>query len=137
MWNGVCGRVDVWVGWVAMWNGVCGRVDVWVGWMCGSLYASMVPSFMLLCCIQLKYRNQVIIMELCTGGSLYEVIDSPENAYGVSETEFKQVIYDVGELLVYGFDDPLPGIVRDELSVGVLSKHALWREILESVDIFL
>ena len=36
-------------------------------------------------------------MELCTGGSLYEVIDSPENAYGVTETEFKQVIYDVGE----------------------------------------
>jgi len=38
-------------------------------------------------------------MELCTGGSLYEVIDSPENAYGLGESEFKQVIYDVGELL--------------------------------------
>ena len=36
-------------------------------------------------------------MELCTGGSLYEVIDSPENSYGLCETEFKQVIYDVGE----------------------------------------
>jgi TANK-binding kinase 1 len=35
-------------------------------------------------------------MELCTGGSLYDVIDSPENAYGLSEAEFKQVIYDVG-----------------------------------------
>lgn len=35
-------------------------------------------------------------MELCTGGSLYEVIDSPDNAYGLCETEFKQVIYDVG-----------------------------------------
>ena len=49
--------------------------------------------------LQLKYRNQVIIMELCTGGSLYEVIDSPDNAYGLSETEFKQVIYDVGECM--------------------------------------
>ena len=35
-------------------------------------------------------------MELCTDSSLYEVIDSPDNAYGLSETEFKQVIYDVG-----------------------------------------
>ena len=36
-------------------------------------------------------------MELCTGGSLYDVIDSPENAYGLCESEFKQVIYDVGK----------------------------------------
>ena len=42
-------------------------------------------------------QQKVIIMELCTGGSLYEVIDSPENAYGLGENEFKQVIYDVGE----------------------------------------
>lgn len=42
-----------------------------------------------------QHHNKVIIMELCTGGSLYEVIDSPENSYGLCETEFKQVIYDV------------------------------------------
>ena len=35
-------------------------------------------------------------MELCTGGSLYEVIDSPENAFGLDEAQFKQLIYDVG-----------------------------------------
>ena len=40
-------------------------------------------------------------MELCTGGSLYDVIDSPENAYGLSESEFKQVIYDVGKYVNY------------------------------------
>jgi hypothetical protein len=39
-------------------------------------------------------------MELCTGGSLYEVIDSPENAFGLSESEFKQVIYDVGKRML-------------------------------------
>ena len=38
-------------------------------------------------------------MELCTGGSLYEVIDSPENAYGLCEAEFKRLIYDVGKCL--------------------------------------
>ena len=36
-------------------------------------------------------------MELCTGDSLYEVINSPENAYGLSEAEFKQLISDVGK----------------------------------------
>ena len=38
-------------------------------------------------------------MELCTGGSLYEVIDSPENAFGLDETQFKQLIYDVGQFM--------------------------------------
>ena len=38
-------------------------------------------------------------MELCTGGSLYEVIDSPEHACGLDETQFKQLIYDVGQFL--------------------------------------
>ena len=44
-------------------------------------------------------QQNVIIMELCTGGSLYEVIDSPENSYGLNELEFKQVIHDVGKCL--------------------------------------
>jgi len=34
-------------------------------------------------------------MELCTGGNLYEVIDAPENAYGLSEQEFLRVMIDV------------------------------------------
>ena len=36
-------------------------------------------------------------MELCTGGNLYEVIDAPENAYGLSEQEFLRVMIDVGK----------------------------------------
>jgi len=36
-------------------------------------------------------------MELCTGGNLYEVIDAPENAYGLGEQEFLRVIIDVGK----------------------------------------
>ena len=34
-------------------------------------------------------------MELCTGGSLYHMLDEPENCYGVSEQEFKNVLHDV------------------------------------------
>jgi len=36
-------------------------------------------------------------MELCTGGSLYSILDDPENAFGVEENEFKQVLIDVGK----------------------------------------
>ena len=46
-------------------------------------------------------------MELCTGSSLYEVIDSPDNAYGLSETEFKQVIYDVGTYVCVRIIEPV------------------------------
>ena len=35
-------------------------------------------------------------MELCTGGSLYNMLDNPENAYGIPETEFFNVLNDVG-----------------------------------------
>ena len=37
----------------------------------------------------------IIVMELCNGGSLYEVIDAPENAYGLDENQFKRVILHV------------------------------------------
>ncbi len=35
-------------------------------------------------------------MELCTGGSLYNMLDEPENAYGLIEGEFFKVLVDVG-----------------------------------------
>ena len=35
-------------------------------------------------------------MELCTGGSLYNILDDPVNAYGVEEVEFFRVLHDVG-----------------------------------------
>ncbi len=34
-------------------------------------------------------------MELCNAGSLYEVIDSPINAYGLDEEQFKLVLVHV------------------------------------------
>lgn len=38
-------------------------------------------------------------MELCTGGSLFDILDAPENSNGIEENEFKQVLTDVGMLL--------------------------------------
>jgi TANK-binding kinase 1 len=40
-------------------------------------------------------------MELCNGGSLYEVIDSPVNAMGLEEQEFKLVMSDVAQGLAH------------------------------------
>ncbi|KAI6660188.1 hypothetical protein LOD99_10499 [Oopsacas minuta] len=44
---------------------------------------------------ELSSKRRVIIMELCTGGSLYNIIDHPENGFGLSEDELMSVIRDV------------------------------------------
>ena len=35
-------------------------------------------------------------MELCTGGSLFNILDDPENTYGLGETDFKFVLEHLG-----------------------------------------
>lgn len=37
-------------------------------------------------------RGKVIVMELCTGGSLFNILDNPENTYGLAESEFLLVL---------------------------------------------
>lgn len=37
-------------------------------------------------------RGKVIVMELCTGGSLFNILDDPENSYGLPENEFLLVL---------------------------------------------
>lgn len=37
-------------------------------------------------------RGKVIVMELCTGGSLFNILDDPENAYGLPQMEFILVL---------------------------------------------
>ena len=39
-------------------------------------------------------------MELCSGGSLFTMLENPTNAYGFQEEEFKQVVKDVGQYTV-------------------------------------
>ena len=36
-------------------------------------------------------------MELCSGGSLFTLLENPANAYGFTEDDFKQVVKDVGK----------------------------------------
>jgi TANK-binding kinase 1 len=40
-------------------------------------------------------RNDVIVMELCAGGSLYNVLEKPENYYGLEESEFLHFMKDL------------------------------------------
>ena len=35
-------------------------------------------------------------MELCTGGSLFNILDDPENSHGLDETEFQLVLQHLG-----------------------------------------
>lgn len=37
-------------------------------------------------------RGKVIVMELCTGGSLFNILDDPENTYGLPALEFRLVL---------------------------------------------
>ncbi|PSN34189.1 Serine/threonine-protein kinase TBK1 [Blattella germanica] len=37
-------------------------------------------------------KGKVIVMELCTGGSLFNILDDPENTYGLQEEEFLLVL---------------------------------------------
>lgn len=41
---------------------------------------------------QQESRGKVIVMELCTGGSLFNILDDPENTYGLEEREFLLVL---------------------------------------------
>ena len=41
--------------------------------------------------------SKVLVMELCTGGSLYGMLDDPSNANGLEEREFIKVVKHVGK----------------------------------------
>ncbi|KAI8488874.1 hypothetical protein Bbelb_333920 [Branchiostoma belcheri] len=60
-------------------------------------------------------RQKVIVMEICTGGSLYTILDEPENAYGLAEEEFKLVMKDVAAGMNYLREK---GIVHRDLKPG-------------------
>ncbi|XP_020631400.1 serine/threonine-protein kinase TBK1-like isoform X3 [Orbicella faveolata] len=44
---------------------------------------------------ELRSQNEIIVMELCSGGSLFTLLENPANAYGFTEDDFKQVVKDV------------------------------------------
>lgn len=47
-------------------------------------------------CRQLPSKKKVLVMEYCSGGSLLTLLEEPENAFGLAETEFLTVLQCVG-----------------------------------------
>lgn len=41
---------------------------------------------------EIESQHRVLIMELCTGGSLFNILDDPANSFGLEETEFLLVL---------------------------------------------
>ncbi|KAJ8302294.1 hypothetical protein KUTeg_021281 [Tegillarca granosa] len=50
---------------------------------------------------EIKTGNQVLIMEFCSGGSLYSMLDQSKYAYGFPEEEFLIVLNDIAEGMKY------------------------------------
>lgn len=46
---------------------------------------------------EVESQHKVLIMELCTGGSLFNILDDPINCYGLEETEFLLVLKHLGK----------------------------------------
>ncbi len=60
-------------------------------------------------------KERVIVMELCTGGSLFSVLDRPENSFGLPEEEFLIIVRDVSNGMKHLQDK---GIVHRDLKPG-------------------
>ena len=48
---------------------------------------------------QTRSPDEVVIMELCEGGSLQHVLDQPENYYGLPEEEFMLVFEHISKFM--------------------------------------
>lgn len=65
-------------------------------------------------------RGKVIVMELCTGGSLFNILDDPENTYGLSEREFLLVLEHLSAGMKHLRDNNL---VHRDLKPGNIMKY--------------
>lgn len=88
-------------------------------------------------------RGKVIVMELCTGGSLFNILDDPENTYGLSEIEFLLVLEHLSAGMKHLRDNNLvhrdlkPGNImkftsEDGLTIYKLTDFGAARELTEN-----
>nr|QNL15296.1 serine/threonine-protein kinase TBK1 [Littorina littorea] len=89
--------------------------------------------------------GEVIVMELCPNGSLYNVLDSPENSYGLCEEEFVLVLEQVSAGVKHCRDhdiihrDIKPGnilrcVAEDGRSIYKLTDFGAARELQENEE---
>lgn len=64
---------------------------------------------------ELPTKQKVLVMEYCSGGSLLSLLEEPENAYGLSETEFLTVL----QCVVHGMNHLREnGVVHRDIKPG-------------------
>lgn len=65
-------------------------------------------------------HSKMLVMELCTGGSLYSMLDEPSNAFGLEETEFLTVVRDVAGGMKHLRDQ---GIIHRDIKPGNIMRY--------------
>ena len=51
-------------------------------------------------CVQLESGRPVMVLELCTGGSLLAFLQLPENARGLDDDQYRQLLADLGQYML-------------------------------------
>lgn len=65
-------------------------------------------------------RSKVLVMELCTGGSLFTILDDPANNYGLEEHDFLCVLRDLSAGMKHLRDN---NIIHRDLKPGNIMKY--------------
>ncbi|OQR74270.1 serine/threonine-protein kinase TBK1-like [Tropilaelaps mercedesae] len=68
----------------------------------------------------LENSSKVLVMELCTGGSLFSILDDPMNSYGLEEDEFLLVLKDLTAGMKHLRDN---NIIHRDLKPGNIMKY--------------
>ncbi|OQR71259.1 serine/threonine-protein kinase TBK1-like [Tropilaelaps mercedesae] len=68
----------------------------------------------------LESASKVLVMELCTGGSLFSILDDPLNSYGLEEEEFLLVLKDLTAGMKHLRDN---SIIHRDLKPGNIMKY--------------
>lgn len=69
---------------------------------------------------ELETQFKILVMELCTGGSLFTILDDPENTFGLCEDEFLLVLKHLSDGMKHLRDN---NIVHRDLKPGNIMKY--------------
>ncbi|XP_023217768.1 serine/threonine-protein kinase TBK1-like [Centruroides sculpturatus] len=69
---------------------------------------------------EVETQSKVLVMELCTGGSLFTILDDPQNSNGLEESEFLCVLRDLSAGMKYLRDN---NIIHRDLKPGNIMKY--------------
>ena len=67
-----------------------------------------------------QHGSEVLIMELCTHGSLYHILDQPENSHGLEEGEYLRLLSDVAGGMQHLREQ---GVIHRDIKPGNIMKY--------------